>query len=82
MLEIVYAKKQWTIFMRKQWTVLINVENRFYECNKQIRISQFSTLHALKVGQEGKYITNLILKDFKRNKIFGQEPASKLYVKT
>ena len=31
-------RKQWIIFMRKQWTVLINVENRFYECNKQIRI--------------------------------------------
>ena len=50
MLEIVYAKKkQWTIFMRKQWTVLINVENRFYECNKQIQISQLSTLHASKL---------------------------------
>ena len=24
--------------MRKQWTVLINAENRFYECSKQIRI--------------------------------------------
>ena len=24
--------------MRKQWTVLINAENKFYECNKQIRI--------------------------------------------
>ena len=32
------CRKQWTIFMRKQWTVLINAENRFYECNKQIRI--------------------------------------------
>ena len=31
-------KKQWTFFMRKQWTVLVNVENRFYECSKQIRI--------------------------------------------
>ena len=31
-------KKQWTIFMRKQWTVLINAENKFYECSKQIRI--------------------------------------------
>ena len=30
-LEIVYAEKQWTIFMRKQWIVLINAENRFYE---------------------------------------------------
>ena len=24
--------------MRKQWTVLINVENKFYECSKQIWI--------------------------------------------
>ena len=24
--------------MRKQWIVLINVENRFYECSKQIWI--------------------------------------------
>ena len=24
--------------MRKQWTTLINVENRFNECNKQIQI--------------------------------------------
>ena len=24
--------------MRKQWTNLINAENRFYECSKQIRI--------------------------------------------
>ena len=32
------CRKQWTIFMRKQWTVLVNVENRFYECSKQIRI--------------------------------------------
>ena len=24
--------------MRKQWTVLINAENKFYECSKQIRI--------------------------------------------
>ena len=31
-------RKQWTIFMRKQWTILVNVENRFYECSKQIRI--------------------------------------------
>ena len=30
--------KQWTIFMRKQWTILLNTKNRFYECNKQIRI--------------------------------------------
>ena len=37
-LEIVYAEKQWTIFMRKQWTVLINAKNRFYECSKQIQI--------------------------------------------
>ena len=28
-LEIVYAEKQWTIFMRKQWTILINVEIKF-----------------------------------------------------
>ena len=32
------CKKQWTIFMRKQWIVLINAENRFYECSKQIWI--------------------------------------------
>ena len=24
--------------MRKQWTVLLNAENRFYECSKQIWI--------------------------------------------
>ena len=24
--------------MRKQWTVLVNAENRFYECSKQIWI--------------------------------------------
>ena len=32
------CRKQWTIFMRKQWIVLINAENRFYECSKQIWI--------------------------------------------
>ena len=32
------CKKQWTIFMRKQWTDLINAENIFYECSKQIQI--------------------------------------------
>ena len=32
------CRKQWTIFMRKQWTVLINAENRFYECSKHIWI--------------------------------------------
>ena len=32
------CRKHWTIFMRKQWTVLINAENRFYECSKQIQI--------------------------------------------
>ena len=31
-------RKQWTIFMRKQWIVLINAENKFYECSKQIWI--------------------------------------------
>ena len=31
-------KKKKTIFMRKQWTVLINAENRFYECSKHIWI--------------------------------------------
>ena len=31
------CRKQWTIFMRKQWTYLINTENRFYECSKQIQ---------------------------------------------
>ena len=38
MLEIVYVRKQWTIFMRKQWKILLNAKNRFYDCNKQIRI--------------------------------------------
>ena len=33
-----FCRKQWTIFMRNQWTVLINAENRFYECSKQIWI--------------------------------------------
>ena len=32
------CRKQWIIFMRKQWTVLFNTKNRFYECNKLIRI--------------------------------------------
>ena len=32
------CKKQRTFFMRKQWTILINVENKIYECSKQIRI--------------------------------------------
>ena len=32
------CRKQWIIFMRKQWIVLTNVENRFYECSKQIWI--------------------------------------------
>ena len=32
------CRKQWTIFMRKQWTVLLNAENWFYECSKQIWI--------------------------------------------
>ena len=32
------CRKQWTIFMRKQWIVLINAENKFYECSKQIWI--------------------------------------------
>ena len=32
------CRKQWTIFMRKQWIVLINAENRFYECGNQIWI--------------------------------------------
>ena len=34
MLEIIYAENSEQIFMRKQWTVLVNVENRFYECSK------------------------------------------------
>ena len=38
MLEIIYAENSEQFFMRKQWTVLVNVENRFYECSKQIRI--------------------------------------------
>ena len=32
------CRKQFTIFTRKQWIVLISVENRFYECSKQIWI--------------------------------------------
>jgi len=32
------CRKQWTIFMRKQWIILINAENKFYECSKQIWI--------------------------------------------
>ena len=35
--EIVYTENK-KIFMRKQWIVLINAENRFYECSKQIQI--------------------------------------------
>ena len=38
MLEIIYAENSEQFFVRKQWTVLINAENRFYECSKQIRI--------------------------------------------
>ena len=38
MLEIVYAENNENFFMRKQWTVLINVEYKFYECSKQIRL--------------------------------------------
>ena len=38
MLEIGYAENSEQFFMRKQWTVLVNTENRFYECSKQIRI--------------------------------------------
>ena len=38
MLEIVYAKNSEQFFMRKQWSVLVNAENRFYECCKQIQI--------------------------------------------
>ena len=38
MLEIIYAENSEQFFMRKQWTVLVNVENRFYECSKQIWI--------------------------------------------
>ena len=32
------CRKQWTIFMREKWTILLNAENRFYECSKQIWI--------------------------------------------
>ena len=32
------CRKQWKSFMRKQGIVLINAENRFYECSKQIWI--------------------------------------------
>ena len=37
-LEIVFAENGEQFFMREQWTILINVENRFYECSKQIWI--------------------------------------------
>ena len=36
------GRKQWTIFMRKQWIVLINVENRYYECSKHIQIYSYN----------------------------------------
>ena len=29
MLEIVYVRKQWTIFMRKQWKILLNAKKKF-----------------------------------------------------
>ena len=33
-----FMQKKVNIFMRKQWIVLINAENIFYECSKQILI--------------------------------------------
>ena len=38
MLETVYAENSEQFLWEKQWIVLINVENRFYECSKQIWI--------------------------------------------
>ena len=38
MLETVYAKNSEQFLWEKQWIVLINAENRFYECSKQIWI--------------------------------------------
>ena len=38
MLEIVYAENSEQFLCRKQWIVSLNAKNRFYECNKQIRI--------------------------------------------
>ena len=40
------CRKQWTIFMRKQWIILINTENRFYECSKQIWICKHDVQRA------------------------------------
>ena len=36
--EIVYTKNSEQFLWEKKWTILINVENRFYECSKQIWI--------------------------------------------
>ena len=38
MLETIYAKNSEQFLWEKQWIVLINAENRFYECSKQIWI--------------------------------------------
>ena len=34
MLEIVYAENSEQFLWEKYWTVLVNVENKFYECSK------------------------------------------------
>ena len=49
MLEIGYAENSEQFFMRKQWTVLVNTENRFYECSKQIRIYSKHDVRTLRV---------------------------------
>ena len=38
MLETVYAENSEQFLWEKQWIVLINAENRFYECSKRIWI--------------------------------------------
>ena len=51
------CKKQWSIFMRKKWIVLINAENRFYECNKHIWIySKHDELRANFINVETNFI--------------------------
>ena len=51
------CRKQWTIFMRKQWIVLINVENRFYECSKKIWIySKYDVQRANFINVETHFI--------------------------
>ena len=56
------CRKQWTIFMRKQWTVLINAENRFYECSKQIWIcSKHDVAPTVAWVVFWRHVTNLLL---------------------